>query len=83
MRGFAIGMWFITSALGIKLGSFIASLVANNSAKSSTESYDLATQIASFNNYEHLFRNIFLLGLSAAIIAWLLGGKLTRMINNK
>lgn len=80
MRGFAMGTWFITSALGIKLGSYVASLVANKKTGSVDAAYSAAEQAASFLNYEHLFRNIFLFGITAAVIAFLLGNKLKKMI---
>lgn len=83
MRGFAMGTWFITSALGIKLGSYVASLVANNSTSGKVDAvYSGAEQIASFQKYQHLFGNIFTFGLVCAVIAWLIGGKLKRMIGN-
>lgn len=81
MRGFAMGTWFITSALGIKLGSYVASLVANHSSRAVGDVYDQAQQITSFQSYQHLFGSIALFGLSAGVIAWLLGAKLKRMIN--
>lgn len=81
MRGFAMGTWFITSALGIKLGSYVASLVANHRSTQVSDTYDAAQQIASFQSYQHLFGSIALFGLVAGLIAWLLGGKLKRMIN--
>lgn len=80
MRGFAMGTWFITSALGMKLGAYVASLAANKKSAGVDVAYTTAEQIASFQNYEHLFRNIFLMGLIAAIIAFLLGGKLKKMM---
>lgn len=79
MRGFAMGTWFITSALGIKLGTYVASLVANKKA-GVVATYTAAEQAASFLNYEHLFRNIFLFGISAAVVAFILGNKLKKMI---
>jgi POT family proton-dependent oligopeptide transporter len=83
MRGFAMGTWFITSALGIKLGSYVASLVANNAGKGKIDVvYSASEQIASFEKYQHLFGSIAAFGLACAVIAWLIGGKLTRMIGN-
>lgn len=79
MRGFAMGTWFITSSLGIKLGSYVASLVANKKAGAAV-AYTAAEQAASFLSYETLFRNIFLFGITAAVIAFILGGKLKKMI---
>jgi POT family proton-dependent oligopeptide transporter len=80
MRGFAMGTWFITSSLGIKLGSYVASLVANKKAGAAV-AYTAAEQAASFLSYETLFRNIFLFGITAAVIAFILGGKLKKMIS--
>ncbi|MDD3266010.1 MAG: oligopeptide:H+ symporter [Burkholderiales bacterium] len=80
MRGFAMGTWFITSALGLKLGTYIASLVANTKKVSVDAVYSTADQIASFHSYEYLFRNIFLAGITAAIIAFILGSKLKKML---
>lgn len=83
MRGFAMGTWFITSALGIKLGSYVASLVANNAGKGKIDVvYSASEQIASFEKYQHLFGSIAAFGLACAVIAWLIGGRLTRMIGN-
>ena len=80
MRGFAMGTWFITSALGIKLGSYVASLVANNKTSAIDIAYSAADQAASFMRYEFLFRDIFITGLIAAIIAFIFANKLKRMI---
>lgn len=81
MRGFAMGMWFITSALGIKLGSYIASLVANHSIKGSIDTaFSVGDQVVSFMKYQQLFGNIFWFGLLCALIGWALSGKLKRMI---
>ena len=83
MRGFAMGTWFITCALGIKLGSYIASLVANNSVGGTVDTvYSDVEQVASFERYQHLFGSIFAFGLICAAVAWLIGGKLKRMIGN-
>ena len=83
MRGFAMGTWFVTSALGIKLGSYVASLVASSSAAgNANDSFSAADQVASFLKYQHLFGTIFVFGLICAIIAWLIGGKLKQMIGN-
>ncbi len=82
MRGFAMGTWFITSALGIKLGSYVASLVANKKSAAVDVAYTAAEQAASFLKYEHLFRNIFLTGLTAGIIAFIFANRLKKMIGN-
>lgn len=82
IRGFAMGVWFITSALGIKLGSYLASTVVNNSgAGKASEILSNAELIESFLKYQHLFGLIFLFGLGSALIAWLLSFKLNQMIN--
>lgn len=80
MRGFAMGTWFITSALGLKLGTYVASLVANTKKVSADAVYSTAEQIASFHSYEILFRDIFLVGITASIIAFIIGNKLKKML---
>ena len=80
MRGFSMGMWFITSALGIKLGSYIASLVASNSVSKSVVELTGQAQVESFYSYQHLFGSIFLCGMLLGIIALIGGKKLNSMI---
>lgn len=80
MRGFAIGTWFITSALGIKLGSYIASLAANQTVGVNVV-YSTNEQINSFLRYEVLFRNIFICGMIASILAFIMAKRLKQMIS--
>ena len=80
LRGFSMGMWFITSALGIKLGSYVASIVASQKVSKHIVELSGVEKITSFTNYQHLFGMIFLSALVVAVIAWLLGGRLDRML---
>lgn len=80
LRGFAMGMWFIATALGIKLGSYVASVAANQKITKHVELLSGDEKISSFQNYQHLFASIFLCSMVIAIGAWLIGGRLNRMM---
>lgn len=80
LRGFSMGMWFITSALGIKLGSFVASIVANQKASNHIVELSGLDKINSFVKYQHLFGLIFLSAFLIAIIAWLCSKRLDKML---
>ena len=54
--------------------------MANNKTSAIDIAYSAADQAASFMRYEFLFRDIFITGLIAAIIAFIFANKLKRMI---
>lgn len=83
MRGFSMGMWFITSSLGLKLGSFIASTVADKGEVGKTVELIGQAKIDSFLHYQSLFGWIAVIGLSFAACGWVLANKLNNMLGSK
>lgn len=82
IRGFCMGMWFLTWALGIKLGSFFASLFASDSLEDSQNSLLVGQdKIQSFIGYEHLFIWIMVVTLGASFSLFLFKKKMNKIIH--
>jgi POT family proton-dependent oligopeptide transporter len=81
LRGFSMGMWFIASALGLKLGSIIASFAASHNLNDKTTTLLVgAAKVTSFKLYQELFGTVFITGLIISIIAWIIGKYLNQML---
>jgi POT family proton-dependent oligopeptide transporter len=80
IMGFAMGTWFITSAIGIKLGTMIATYTSSGVKYDTNKGFDTETTIASYYGYQHLFGSIFVVAFIIAIFAFLIGKKLNKMI---
>ncbi|AXA33901.1 peptide MFS transporter [Francisella adeliensis] len=80
IMGFAMGTWFITSAIGIKLGTMIATYTSSGVKYDTSKGFDTETTIASYYGYQHLFGSIFVVAFVIAIFAFLIGKKLNKMI---
>ncbi|MGQ4006521.1 oligopeptide:H+ symporter [Francisellaceae bacterium CB300] len=80
IMGFAMGTWFITSAIGIKLGTMIATYTSSGVKYNQHVGFSIKETIASYNGYQHLFGTIFVVAIVIAIFAFAIGGKLNKMI---
>ena len=79
VMGFAMGTWFIAAAIGIKLGSLVATFVAS-SLPSGDEIFTTSMTTISYNKFENLFGIISLVAIIFALLAFMLGKKLDKMI---
>ncbi|WP_156860397.1 peptide MFS transporter [Francisella frigiditurris] len=83
VRGFCMGMWFLTWAVGIKMGAFIASLFASSNLESSKSSKLLGqAKIDSYLGYQELFMWIMIVTLVAAFSLFIIKRWINRVIYN-
>mgnify|MGYP000740080558 CR=1 FL=1 len=81
IRGFCMGMWFLTWALGIKLGSYSASLFASSDVEDSKSSMLIGqAKIDSYLGYQELFTWIAIVTLIAAVSLFILKRWMNRII---
>ncbi|API86722.1 peptide MFS transporter [Francisella uliginis] len=80
IMGFAMGTWFITSAIGIKLGTMIATYVSSSVRYDSKIGFDTQMTISSYYSYQHLFAMISIITIVIAFFAFIIGKKLNNMI---
>lgn len=82
ITGFAMGTWFITSAIGIKIGTTIAQAVTSGAQYDESKGFNTQMTIDSFYKYQELFGYIALVALIFTIVAFIIGKKLNRMIQD-
>ncbi|APC96218.1 peptide MFS transporter [Francisella frigiditurris] len=82
ITGFAMGTWFITSAIGIKIGTTVAQVVTSGIQYDESKGFDIQMTIDSFHKYQELFGYVSLVAIVFAIVAFLIGKKLNRMIQD-
>ncbi|QIV96068.1 POT family proton-dependent oligopeptide transporter [Allofrancisella inopinata] len=82
ITGFAMGTWFITSAIGIKIGTTIAQAVTTGIKYDANTGFSTQVTIESFHKYQTLFGCVSLVAIIFSVIAFLIGKKLNRMIQN-
>ncbi|KEI35826.1 peptide MFS transporter [Allofrancisella frigidaquae] len=82
VTGFAMGTWFITSAIGIKIGTTIAQAVTTGIKYDTDVGFSTQMTIESFHKYQELFGYISLIAIVFAVVAFLIGKTLNRMIQN-
>ena len=75
-----MGTWFITAAIGIKLGTMLATYTSSSMKYNVNVGFDTKTTMASYYGYQHLFGTICLVTIIIAIFAFVIGGKLNKMI---
>lgn len=80
ITGFAMGTWFITSAIGIKIGTTVAQAVTTGIKYDTKTGFSTQVTIESFYKYKELFGYVSLIAIVFAIIAFLIGKKLNKMI---
>ncbi|AIT08688.1 major facilitator transporter [Candidatus Francisella endociliophora] len=80
IMGFAMGTWFITSAIGIKLGTMLAGFVSTGIKYDTNKGFDTQMAIESYHNYQHLFAYISIFAIVVAVFAFVIGKKLNKMI---
>ncbi|WP_043024549.1 peptide MFS transporter [Francisella tularensis] len=82
ITGFAMGTWFITSAIGIKIGTTIAQAVTSGIQYDESKGFDTQMTISSFHKYQDLFGYVSLVAIVFAVIAFVIGKKLNKMIQD-
>ena len=82
ITGFAMGTWFIAAAIGIKLGSLVATSVASTLPSSTGTSFTANMTALSYYKFENLFGMIALVAIIFALLAFMIGKKLDKMIQN-
>lgn len=82
ITGFAMGTWFITSAIGIKIGTTIAQAVTSGIQYDESKGFDTQMTISSFHKYQDLFGYVSLVAIIFAVIAFVIGKKLNKMIQD-
>lgn len=81
VRGFCMGMWFLTWAVGIKLGAYVASLYASKDLANSKSSLLVGqAKINSYLGYENLFMWIAIVTIVAACSLLVLKNKINNVI---
>jgi len=80
IMGFAMGAWFITAAIGVNLGTMIATYTSSSMKYDANTGFDTKTTIASYYTYEHLFGVIALTAFVVSIFAFFVGKQLNKMI---
>ncbi|ASG67937.1 hypothetical protein fh0823_06820 [Francisella halioticida] len=80
IMGFGMGTWFITSAIGIKLGTIIATYVSSEVKYNSKIGFDTQMTISSYYSYQHLFAMISMITIVIAFFAFIIGKKLNSLI---
>lgn len=80
IMGFAMGTWFVTSAIGIKLGTMIATYVSSGVKYDSKVGFDTQMTISSYYSYQHLFAMISIIAIVISIFAFVIGKKLNNFI---
>jgi len=80
MRGFAIGLWFLSSALGIKLGAWLSSLVAHGENLGGVVALTGQNKINSFLAYQQLYGWLFVGCLVTTLIGAAIAFKVARVV---
>lgn len=81
VRGFCMGMWFLTWAVGIKLGAYVASLYASKDLANSKSSLLVGqAKNNSYLGYENLFMWIAIVTIVAACSLLVLKNKINNVI---
>ena len=79
MRGFAIGMWFLASALGIKLGAWLSSIVASGKNMGGVVALTGQDKIDSFHGYQQLYGWLF----AGCLLATVLGSMIAFWVEKR
>ena len=81
ITGFAIGAWFITSAILRSVQQLLKQLQAGFNNDES-KGFDDQMTVSSFHKYQKLFDYVSLVAIVFAIIAFVIGKKINKMIQN-
>ncbi len=82
ITGFAMGTWFITSAIGIKIGTTVAQSVTSGLKYDESKGFDTQMTIESFHKYQALFGYVSLVAIIFAVVAFVIGKQLNKMIKD-
>lgn len=82
LRGFAVGLWFLSSALGIKFGAWLSSLVAHGENLGGVVALSGQNKINSFYAYQQLYGWLFLGCLIATVIGGVIALNVSKKVND-